>query len=100
MFNPNDLLGMLNNIKENIDGLEEKQASEIFSAKSGGGLVSVSVNGKGEVVDLMIDKTLLDDVDSLQILIMSAVNEAYKNMETSRKNSAMGLFNDLSAFKK
>ena len=99
MFNPNDLLNMLNHLKDDIKGLEEKQASEIFIAKSGGGLVSVSVNGKGEVVDLVIDKTLLDDIDSLQILIMSAINEAYRNMETSRKSTAMGLFNDLSVFK-
>lgn len=99
MFNPNDFLNILNNLKDDIKGLEEKQENEVFNAKSGGGLVNVSVNGKGEVVDLTIDKTLLDDVDSLQILIMSAINEAYKNMDTSRKNSAMGLFNDLSTLK-
>lgn len=99
MFNPNDFANMLNQIQDNIKNLEEKQNSKIFTAKSGGGLVSVSVNGNGEVIDLSIDKSLLEDVEALQILLMGAINEAYKNIETNKKNSVMELFGDLSSFK-
>lgn len=98
MFNPNDFAGMLNAIQNNIKDFEEKQASKVFTSKSGGGLVSISVNGNGEVVDLNIDKSLLDDVEALQILLIGAINDAYKNIEINKKNSAMELFGD--AFKK
>ncbi|RDU64795.1 YbaB/EbfC family nucleoid-associated protein [Helicobacter sp. MIT 14-3879] len=95
----NDFANMLNQLQDNIKNIEEKQANTIYSAKSGGGLVSVSVNGKGEVIDLNIDKSLLDDVEAMQILIIGAINEALKNAESAKKNSAMELFGDLSSFK-
>lgn len=99
MFNPNDLANMLKGLQDNIKDFESRQASKTFSAKSGGGLVNVVVNGNGEVVDLNIDKSLLDDVESLQILLIGAINEAYKAMEEGKKNSAMELFGDLSSLK-
>lgn len=100
MFNPNDLTNMLKGLQDSIKNIEEKQANKTFTAKSGGGLVSVSINGNGEVIDLNIDKSLLDDVEALQILLIGAINEAYKNMENDKKNSAMDLFGDLGAFNK
>lgn len=99
MFNPNDFANMFSQIQDNLKTLEEKQNSAVFTAKSGGGLVSVSVNGSGEVVDLSIDKSLLGDVESLQILLMGAINEAYKNVENNKKNIAMEMLGDLSSFK-
>lgn len=100
MFNPNDLTNMLNQMQNHIKDMQDKQANTIFSAKSGGGLVSASVNGNGELVDLNIDKSLLDDIEAMQILIIGAVNEALKSAEDSKKNSAMELFGDLSSFNK
>lgn len=99
MFNPDDLNKMLSQFQDNFKSIEEKQANTIFSATSGGGLVKASINGNGEVVDLNIDKSLLDDVESLQILIIGAINEAYKNVEANKKNAAMELFGDISPFK-
>lgn len=99
MFNPDDLNKMLSQFQDNFKNIEEKQANTIFSATSGGGLVKASINGNGEVVDLNIDKSLLDDVESLQILIIGAINEAYKNVEANKKNTAMELFGDISPFK-
>ena len=81
MFNPNDLNKMISQFQDTFKNMEEKQANTIFSATSGGGLVKASVNGKGELVDLIIDKSLLDDVESLQILIIGAINEAYKILD-------------------
>lgn len=99
MFNPDDLNKMLSQFQDSFKNIEEKQANTIFSATSGGGLVKASINGNGEVVDLNIDKSLLDDVESLQILIIGAINEAYKNVEANKKNTAMELFGDISPFK-
>lgn len=98
MFNPNDISKMLNQFQDTFKDMEEKQANTIFSATSGGGLIKASINGKGELVDLIIDKSLLDDVESLQILIIGAINEAYKSVEENKKNNAMEIFGGMSPF--
>ena len=64
---------------------QEEASNKEFTAKSGGGLVSVSMNGNGEVIDITIDDSLLDDKESLQILLMSATNDATKMVEDNKK---------------
>ena len=61
--------------------------------------MSVSVNGNAEVVDLNIDKSLLEDLEALQILLIGAINEALKNAENAKKSNAMELLGDFSPFK-
>lgn len=95
MFDPTKLTEMLGNFQEKAKELEEQGKNKIYTSKSGGGLVSVSVNGCGEVVDLNIDHSLLEDKESLQILLMSAINEAYHNVSENKKNEALGMFGNL-----
>ena len=57
--------------------------------------MSVSCNGNGEVIDISIDDSLLEDKESLQILLMSALNDVRKSVEDNRQSSAMNLFNGL-----
>lgn len=59
--------------------IEEKE----LTTTSGGGAVSVTVNGKKEIVNLTVDKEVVDpdDVEMLQDLIVAAVNEAMRQME-------------------
>ena len=53
------------------------------SFTAGGGAVSVTVNGKREIVNLTIDKEVVDpdDVEMLQDLVMAAVNEAMRQID-------------------
>ena len=66
--------------------------------KSGGGLINVSANGEGEIIDISIDDSLLEDKESLQILLISAINDVYKSVETNRKNMAMGMLGNIGNF--
>ncbi len=94
MFEKMDLgqLGkMFEEIQEKAKKLEEEQESKIFSAKSGGGMIKVSANGKGEIVDIEIDDSLLEDKESLQILLISAINDVLKMVEEDKKASALGM---------
>ena len=95
--NPEFFSDMFSKFAGSMQEMEEKQKNTIYKAQSGGGLVKISINGKGEVIDLNIDKSLLDDVDSLQILLMSAINEVYKNMEKNKINAALEMVNGLSS---
>ena len=89
--NMGDMAKMLEGMQENASKLQEELESKTFSVKSGGGLVDVSVNGKGEVVDLNIDDSLMNDKGSLQILLIGALNDANKMVKQNEQSSAMGM---------
>lgn len=98
MFDIKNLSQMLGGMQEQIQEMEQKSKDTILTAKSGGGLLSVSINGAGEVVDIIIDDSLLEDKESLQILLISALNDAYKNVEENRKSLALGMLGKINPF--
>jgi len=91
MFNMGDMSKMLEGMQENAAKLQEELESKTFSVKTGGGLVELSVNGKGEVIDLLIDETTLTDKDMLQVLLIGAINDANKMVQQNQQQSAMGM---------
>ena len=98
MFNPQDLAKTLETLQEKFKNAQEENKNLTFSAKSGGGLINVSANGEGEIIDISIDDSLLEDKESLQILLISAINDVYKSVETNRKNMAMGMLGNIGNF--
>lgn len=98
MFDPNQLQAMLGNIQEKAKELEEKTKAEIYEVKSGGGLIALKANGAGEVIDLNIDDSLLEDKESLQILLIGAFNEIFEVIEKGKKNSALSMLGGFNPF--
>ena len=93
-----DMGKLLEGMQEHAKKLQEELESKTFSVKSGGGMVEVTLNGKGEVIDIEIDDSLLEDKESLQILLMGALNDAYKMVEQNRQQSALGALGGLNPF--
>ncbi|MDE7217730.1 MAG: YbaB/EbfC family nucleoid-associated protein [Helicobacter sp.] len=91
----NQISSLMNELQSKTKEIEEETQKRSFTAKSGGGLVSVSANGKGEIIDITIDDSLLDDKESLQILLISAINDVLANVQNNRNNMAMELLGDL-----
>ena len=91
MFGNIDLNEMMKKLQESM----AEQNNKTYTAKSGGGLVEATVNGQFELVDLKIDDSLLEDKESLQILIMSAVNDAIKMAIDDKKQEALNMFGGL-----
>ena len=89
---------MLEQMQENAQKLQAELESKTFSVKSGGGVVEVLANGKGEIIDINIDSSLLNDKESLQILLISAINDANKMVEQNRQSSAMGMLGGMNPF--
>ncbi|MDR3345664.1 MAG: YbaB/EbfC family nucleoid-associated protein [Campylobacteraceae bacterium] len=79
---------MLEEAQKKAQELQDEAKSKTFSAKSGGGLVSVSCNGSGEVIDITVDDSLLGDKDAMQILLISCVNDVLKMVEEERRQLA------------
>ena len=63
--------------------LQEEQENKTFTAKSGGGMVTATVNGKHELVSLEVNPEAVDpeDVEMLQDMVMAAVNEAMRSAD-------------------
>ncbi|HQR72988.1 MAG TPA: YbaB/EbfC family nucleoid-associated protein [Sulfurovum sp.] len=101
MFEGLDLGGMskmMEQMQEKAKQMQEQAKNVQFTAKAGGGLVSVTVNGAGEVIDVNIDDSLLEDKSALQILLISAINEATTMAEENKKSQAMGMMGGLNPF--
>ncbi|WP_151901558.1 YbaB/EbfC family nucleoid-associated protein [Sulfurimonas hydrogeniphila] len=86
---------LLEGMQENAAKLQEELANKTFSVKSGGGMIELTFNGNGEVIDLNIDEELLSDKDSLQILLIGAINDANKMVQQNQQNSALSMFGGL-----
>ncbi|MGI6204082.1 MAG: YbaB/EbfC family nucleoid-associated protein [Anaerovoracaceae bacterium] len=67
------------------------------SATSGGGAVEVTVNGKKEIVAIKIESEVCDpdDIEMLQDLIMTAANEAMRQMDEIAQNKMNELSSSL-----
>lgn len=95
-----DMAKMLSSMQENAKKMEQELESKTFTVKSGGGMIVLVGNGKGEVTDLSIDDSLLQDKESLQILLISAFNDLAKMIEQNKQNSALNMLGSANVFSK
>jgi DNA-binding YbaB/EbfC family protein len=94
----NSLNDLMNSFQDKAKDMQEDGENKVFTAKSGGGMVSISMNGNAEVVDLDIDDSLLEDKDALQILLISSINDVVKMAEDYKKQSAMNMLGGMNLF--
>lgn len=84
---PNNMQSMIQQAQKMQEDITKKQA-EIdemeFSTSVGGGVVEVTISGKKEIKSINIKPEIIDpeEADMLQDLIMGAVNEAIRMVET------------------
>ncbi len=78
MANMFDMIRQAQVMKEKMAEFQKQLESQSFTATSGGGAVSVTVNGKHDVQKVVIDPKLVasGDVEMLQELLRTAINEA------------------------
>lgn len=84
-FNLGELLKQAQALQQSYEASKEKLKKETATAKVGGGMVSATVNGEKQVVEVKIAKELVDegDVSAIEDLVVSAVNAA--NVEIEKK---------------
>ena len=83
--NMNAMIRQAQKMQGEITTLQEDIENREFSATSGGGAVSVVVTGKKTIKSLTINKEVVDpeDVEMLQDLVISAINEAVNQVEST-----------------
>ena len=81
--NMNNMLKQVQKMQRQMEEAQAKIEETEMEASSGGGAVRVVVNGKRELVSIKIAKEVVDpeDIEMLQDLVMTAVNEGLKKAE-------------------
>ncbi len=82
-----DIMRQAQMFQEQMAKVQEEAGSKTVEAASGGGMVNVVVNGRGEVILLKIEPEVVNpqDIAMLQDLIVAAVNEALKKSQEMMK---------------
>jgi len=79
--------------------MEQKLAATVVEVTTGGGMVTVRMNGKKEVLRLRIEPTALGasngDVELLEDLVTAAINEAGRRADEAMKASVAGMMGGL-----
>ncbi len=96
--NMQQLMRQAQAMQQKVTKLQEELAQREFTANAGGGAVSATVYGRKELKSLTIDKACVDpdDVEMLEDLVMSAVNEAIRLADettTAEMNKVTGGMN-------
>ena len=76
-------------MQQELIRMQEEQENKTYTANAGGGMVSATVNGKHEVLNLEIKPEAVDpdDVEMLQDMIIAAVNEAMRTADADAANN-------------
>lgn len=102
MFNPLKMQEMLSQANQVKDEMQRKLEQTVVEGSSGGGAVSVTMNGKKQLLKVRIDPAAViglsgekPDVEMLEDLVMAAVNDAGRRAEEALQSSMQGLLGGL-----
>ena len=98
MKNLNNMLKQAQVLQQKMMDVQREMESKTVEVSSGGGMVTVVVNGKQRVVEIKIEKEIInpDDPGMLQDLVIAAVNkglEEAQNMVAEAVNQVTGNMN-------
>ena len=93
-MNLNSLMKEAKKMQADIEKSQEELSSKEFEATAGGGAITVKVSGSKEIKEITIKKEVVDpdDVEMLQDLIISCVNEALRKVD-SEQAASLGKYN-------
>ncbi|MBE7044304.1 MAG: YbaB/EbfC family nucleoid-associated protein [Ruminococcaceae bacterium] len=81
--NMSSVIKQAQKMQEEMERVQAEMEEKTVDATAGGGVVSVTVNGKKELLSIKIKPEAVDpdDVETLEDLVMVAVNEAIKKAD-------------------
>jgi len=93
MKNMQQMMKQVKKMQEEMQKTQEALKEKIVEGSAGGGVVSVKANGHKNIVDITIKPEAIDpdDVEMLQDLVLTAVNDALRNVD-ELINKEMGRF--------
>lgn len=102
MINPLKISEMISQAGQMQEEVQRKLAEKVVEATSGGGAVTVTMNGKKQLLKLHIDPSAVigltggqPDVEMLEDLVVAAVNEAGRKADEAIQASVQGMLGNL-----
>ena len=88
-MNINQLMKEAKKMQADMEKSQEELVSKEFEATSGGGAIEVKVSGAKEIKQIKISKDVVDpdDVEMLEDLILTCVNEALRKVDSAQAQS-------------
>ena len=92
-MNMQQIMRQAQKMQKKMEEAQAEAAAQVVEASAGGGMVSVKVNGKQELLEVVIEKDVVnpDDVELLQDLIVAAVNEGMKKAQLLMQDKLQGI---------
>jgi|SRR5437588_8124478 len=96
-FNPQQLQQMLSQAKQQYAELQKKMQETIIDFSSGGGGVSVKMNGQKQLLSVKIDPEIVKsgDIEMLQDLVTAAINGAARKVDETLQSTVGGMLGGL-----
>jgi len=93
-MNINSLMKEAKKMQADMEKSQEELAAKEFDATAGGGAVTVKVTGQKVIKEIKIQKDAVDpdDVEMLEDLILTCINEALRKVDSAQADS-LGKFN-------
>ena len=93
-MNMNNLMKQAKKMQEDMEKSQAELESKEFEATAGGGAISVKVSGQKILKEIKIQKDVVDpdDVEMLEDLILTCVNEALRKVDSAQADQ-LGKFN-------
>ena len=83
--NMQSMIRQAQKMQEDMAAKQEELDAREYEVNAGGGVVTVKINGKKEILSIDLDPEIVDpdDVETLTDLLVAGVNEAIKRVETT-----------------
>jgi len=93
-FNLQDLMSKA---KAQYESLQKKMQGTVVEVSSGGGAITVRMDGRKQVLSLRVDPEVAKsgDVEMLQDLVVAAINEAGRKVDSQMQSSVGGMLGGL-----
>ena len=92
-MNMQQIMRQAQKMQKKMEEAQAEAAAQVVESSAGGGMVSVKVNGRQELLEVVIEKDVVnpDDVEMLQDLIVAAVNEGMKKAQQLMQDKLQGI---------
>ena len=96
--NQGNVQAMVKKMQEDMANMQAELEAREYEVSAGGGVVNVKINGKKEILSVKLAEEIVDpdDIETLEDLIVAAVNEAIKNVENDASSEMSKLTGGLS----
>ena len=96
--NMNAMIRQAQQMQEDMTNLQEELDAKEYEISAGGGVVTIKINGKKEVLSLDIKPEIVDpdDIETLSDILVAAINEAIKRVNDTNEREMQAITGQMS----